>query len=107
MTSFSNLDRLTPITLENADVISFVSFDYDAEGNPFGLCKAKKLVYITTSGGCIIDDAYGFGYIRALCENFYGIPEVLYYKAEGLDLPGTDIEGTLQAVMRQMDAAGQ
>lgn len=84
-----------------------ITFDYDEKGNPFGLCKAKKLVYITTSGGCIVDDAYGFGYIRALCENFYGIPEVLYYKAEGLDLPDTDIEDTLQAVMRQMDAAGQ
>lgn len=84
-----------------------ITFDYDEQGRPFGMCKAKKLVYITTAGGYIIDDAFGFGYIKALCENFYGIHDLSYYKAEGLDLPGTDIEGTLQAVMRQMDAAWQ
>ena len=50
-----------------------------------------------------IDDAFGFGYVKALCENFYGIHELEYYKAEGLDLPDADIEGILQAVMRQMD----
>ena len=84
-----------------------ITFDYDEQGRPFGMCKAKKLVYITTAGGYIIDDAFGFGYIKALCENFYGIHDLSYYKAEGLDLPDADIEGTLQTVMRQMDAAWQ
>ncbi len=37
LTSFSNLEQQTPITLENADVISFVSFDYDADGGVVGL----------------------------------------------------------------------
>ncbi|MBR5757533.1 MAG: DPP IV N-terminal domain-containing protein [Thermoguttaceae bacterium] len=37
LTSFSNLDQLTPITLENADVVSFVSFDYDANGQTTGV----------------------------------------------------------------------
>ena len=80
-----------------------VTFDYDEKGIPFGMCKAGKLVYITTAGGYVIDDAFGFGYVKALCENFYGIHELEYYKAEGLDLPDADIEGILQAVMRQMD----
>ena len=30
-----------------------VTFDYDQEGIPYGLCRAKKLVYITTAGGNI------------------------------------------------------
>ena len=37
LTSFSNLDALTPITLENSDAIDFVAFDYDAEGNERGV----------------------------------------------------------------------
>lgn len=37
LTSFSNLSQMAPITLENADVISFVSFDYDADGQVAGI----------------------------------------------------------------------
>ena len=37
LSSFSNLERLTPITLEGADVIDFVAFDYDANGEERGV----------------------------------------------------------------------
>ena len=37
LTSFDDLTTLTPITLEGADAIDFVSFDYDADGNERGV----------------------------------------------------------------------
>lgn len=80
-----------------------VTFDYDEEGKPFGMCKAEKLVYVTTAGGYIIDDAFGYGYVKALCGSFYQIGATEYYKAEGLDLPGADIEAILKKTEEEMD----
>lgn len=80
-----------------------LTFDYDEQGQPYGMCRAHKLTYITTAGGMIISDDLGYGYIKALCDSFYGIPETEYYRAEGLDLPDADIEGILSAVMKEMD----
>ena len=37
LSSFSDLSSLKPITLENADAIEFVSFDYDADGKVNGV----------------------------------------------------------------------
>ncbi|MBR0398183.1 MAG: NAD(P)H-dependent oxidoreductase [Eubacterium sp.] len=80
-----------------------ITFDYNESGEPYGLCAAEKLYYITTAGGKILSDDYGFGYIRALCERFYEIPELHYYKAENLDLVGADVEGILQEAMQNID----
>ena len=73
-----------------------LTFEYTADGFPRGLCKAKKLIYVTTAGGPIISDEYGFGYVKALARNFYGIPDVSQIKAEGLDMIGADVEGILK-----------
>lgn len=80
-----------------------VTFDYDQEGIPYGLCHAKKLIYITTAGGYIQDPSFGYGYLQALCRNFYHIPETVMFVAEALDLPGTDVEKTMQMTMKEMD----
>ena len=73
-----------------------LTFGYSQEGVPFGLCKAKKLYYITTSGGKIFNSEFGFGYIKSLCENFYGIKDVVFIKAEELDIIGSDVENILK-----------
>lgn len=72
-----------------------ITFKYTEEGYPVGLCKAKKLYYVTTAGGMFFPEEYGFGYIRALAENFYGIKECIMFKAVGLDIGGTDEEQIL------------
>ena len=69
---------------------------YTPEGYPEGLCRAKKLTYITTAGGEFFPEEYGFGYVRALAQNFYGIPEVRLIKATGLDIAGADPEEILR-----------
>ena len=80
-----------------------ITFRYSPEGIPVSLCRAKRLFYITTAGGVILSDDYGFGYVRSLAENFYHIPEVYQVKAEGLDLPDTDIEGVLRRSKEDID----
>lgn len=79
---------------EQINVIG-LTFAYGEDGRPYGLCKAKKLFYVTTAGGFIFSDEYGFGYVKALAETFYGIPETFCFKAEGLDIYGADTEAIM------------
>lgn len=72
-----------------------ITFCYTSEGFPKGLCKAKKLTYITTAGGDFFPEEYGFGYVKALAENFYGIKTVELIKATGLDIYGNDPEAII------------
>ena len=83
--------------------IPHVTFYYDDQGVPRGLCKAKKLYYVTTAGGPIFNAEYGYGYIRELAQSFYGIPDVRMIKAEGLDIIGADIEGILREAEDTID----
>ena len=71
-----------------------ITFYYTPEGIPTGLCKAKRLTYITTVGGDYFPEEYGAGYIKALAQNYYGIAEFRLIKATGLDIIGADI-GTI------------
>ena len=72
-----------------------LTFAYTESGMPQGLCKAKKLYYVTTAGGPILSDELGFGYVKALANTFYGINEVYQMKAECLDVIGADVEAIL------------
>ncbi len=72
-----------------------LTFTYSETGIPTGICKAKRLYYVTTAGGTIFSDEPGFGYVKALANNFYGIDEVHQIKAEGLDIAGADVEEIL------------
>lgn len=76
-----------------------LTFQYTPEGRPVGLCRAKRLVYVTTAGGPIVDQSFGFGYIESLSRLFYGIPSVLCYQAENLDIVGADVDGILSATL--------
>ena len=76
--------------------ISGVTFRYSNHGRPESLCKAKALYYVTTSGGFIGENDFGFSYANALAKNFFGITDVRRYSAEGLDIFGADTESILQ-----------
>lgn len=76
------------IYLENI-CITGLTFRYNEMGTPVGLCRAKKLTYITTSGGPFLPD-FSFHYIRALAEGFFGIGDVRLICAENLDIAGND-----------------
>ena len=88
--------------IENINV-NGITFSYSEKGYPVSLCKAKKLIYITTSGGPIISDEFGFGYIKSLAENFYGIKDIKYIKAEGLDIWGANIQEILEKAKKDIE----
>ena len=75
--------------------VSGITFRYGSDGIPQGLCKADRLIYVTTAGGPIFND-FGYGYVKALAQGFYGIQDVSLVKAEGLDIWGADTAAILE-----------
>ena len=99
-------DLSFPATLkqyfEQINVIG-VTFKYSENGVPQGLCKAKRLNFITTSGGDYFPEEFGFGYIKALANNFYGIKDVRMIKATGLDIYGADVNEIIASARAEID----
>lgn len=81
---------LLKIYLENIYVTGLVS-KYSPEGVPIGMCKARKLYYVTTSGGAYVPD-FSFSYVAGLARSCFGIPETELIQAENLDIWGNDPE---------------
>ena len=81
---------LLKVYIENISVegITFRTSEKGLEG----MCKGKKLILLTTRGGCYGDTPLdqGSAYLRALQE-FFGFEEFICVSAEGLDL-GADPE---------------
>lgn len=93
------------IYLERISVTN-ITFGYDESGRSVGLCRAEKLLFITTRGGDFSRPETswmesGAGHIRALCA-MYGIPSFQLLCAEGLD----DVRNDKDALMaRALDRA--
>ena len=81
--------------LELVNVVG-ISFRYTEEGIPVGLCRADRLFYVTTAGGGFMPEEFGFGYVKALAQNYYGIRDVRLIKTACLDIFGADVEGILK-----------
>lgn len=79
-----------------------ITFLYTPDGLPKGLCRAKTLYYVMTAGGMYVPEEYGFGYVRALAQNFYGIEDVELIQAAGLDIAGADTEGMTRECLDTM-----
>jgi FMN-dependent NADH-azoreductase len=74
--------------------VSGITFKYN-NGRPTGLCRAKKLTYVTTSGGPIFDD-FGYTYVKTIARTFYGIPELKAVRAMNLDVDMISAEQLLE-----------
>lgn len=81
--------------LEQINVVG-ITFKYSEEGIPVGLCRAKRLFYVTTAGGHYVPEEFGFGYIKALAQNYYGIQDVRQIEAAGLDIEGADVDAIMK-----------
>ena len=91
-------DLMFPAVLKNYFenvTVSGLTFSYGEDGRPKGLCKGKKLIYVTTAGGPIIYN-FGYDYVAALAKKFYGISDVNLVKAEGLDIYGANVQKILE-----------
>ena len=87
--------------LEQINVVG-ITFRYTEEGIPESLCRARKLYYVMTAGGGFAPEDFGFGYVKALAENYYGIHDVELIKAVGLDIVGADVEQILSVCEEDM-----
>lgn len=81
-----------------------ITFKYTEDGIPVGLCKARRLYYVTTAGGSYVPEEFSFGYIKALSQGFYGIQEVRKIEAAGLDLVGADVSAIMRAAESTIDS---
>lgn len=82
--------------------VTGITFRYSQEGRPVGMCRARRLFYVTTAGGPAIFNL-GYDYISTLCRNFYGIDDIRLFKAENLDIIGNDPEHILASAMNEID----
>ena len=89
------------IYLENITVCG-ITFRYCENGIPQSLCKAKKLYYVTTSGGYIGKNNFGFDYIKAIATEFFSIKDVEFFSAEGLDIQGADVNLIMRKAKENM-----
>lgn len=81
--------------VENVSVCG-VTFVYEEDGTPKGLCRAERLLYVTTAGGPIGDRNCGFDYLKTLCGGLFGLTNMDWAAAEGIDIWGVDVEAKLR-----------
>lgn len=95
-------NSLTKVFMELAAVIG-ITFRYDENGRPVGMCQASVLYYVTTRGGYVSDEEdLGFAVFRKLCAT-YGIPECRIVSAEGLDVFGNDARRIMEQAFANAD----
>ena len=82
--------------------VNKLTFCYNEKGMPCGLTNIKKVVYVTTSGGFIGNNNFGFEYIKALFTALFGVREITFFSAEGLDICGSDPEKILSEAIEKM-----
>ena len=87
--------------LEQISVVG-ITFNYSEDGIPVGLCRAKRIFYVTTVGGLYAPEEYGFGYVKALAHNYYGIQDVRKIEALGLDIDGADVHAIMTSAEDQL-----
>lgn len=75
--------------------VNGIAFTYVETGS-LGLCKARKMMYISTAGGFVWEGGHaGEAYMRQIC-SFYGIGQFESYCLEGLDIFGIDVKGKME-----------
>ena len=89
--------------IENISV-NGITFEYDEHGIPHGLCRGRKLYYVTTAGGEIGPNNFGYEYIKAITTGLFGIEETACIRAVGLDMVSVDAGAVLENAKQQMKA---
>ena len=78
-----------------------ITFHFTRQAEYVGMCRAKTLTYITTSGGYLKGQNFGYEYVCAIAEMF-GIGEVRMVAAEGLDVAGVDVNEQIERAREQI-----
>ncbi len=78
------------------------TFHYTEDARCEGLCKARRITYVTTCGGSVEGANFGYEYVCGIAKMF-GIPEVRFVAAENLDVLGIDVEAQLDKARTQLE----
>lgn len=87
--------------IEHINVVGLV-FEYGPTGDIISKCRADRLIYVTTAGGPV-NEEQSFGYIKALCNTFYGIRKLDFIKAEYLDYVNSNVEDIMSKTKKEID----
>ena len=79
--------------LEHVSVCD-IAFHFSDQGKSEGICRARSITYIMTSGGYLKDMNFGYEHICGIAKMF-GIPEVRLVAAEGLDIVELDVDAQM------------
>lgn len=83
-------------------VVRNLTFSSDIDGL-HGLCRAKKLLYLSAVGGYIPDGRHlGYEYVKAVA-GMIGIPDSMCIYAEGLDIFGNDVKSIMNAAVTKAE----
>ena len=82
--------------------VNKLTFCYNEKGMPCGLTNIKRSVYLTTAGGYIGKNNFGFDYIKGIFSTLFGIDDISFFSAEGLDIYGNDPEKILSEAIKKM-----
>jgi FMN-dependent NADH-azoreductase len=72
--------------------VNRLTFGYSETGRPYGIVNVKNVVYVTTAGGSIGNANFGFDYIKGVFSSLFGIDDITFLSAEGVDIYGNDPE---------------
>jgi len=73
-----------------------ITFRYNDLEGLVGLCRANRLLYISTAGGKIEGANSGFEYIKELGGALLGVSGFEYVAAEELDIVGADVSAIME-----------
>ena len=97
---------LRPVSKKNARTqFAVQAIKNDKEYILLNLADANRIIYVTTSGGPFGNQPQGYNYIKDLANVFYGIPNILCFKAENLDIKGVDVNSIIQKAIKEIETA--
>jgi len=95
---------LLRVYIENL-CVQGVTFDCDAENGTYGVCRAAKLLFLTTRGGALEGSPMDNGtkYLADMAV-FFGIPSYAHVAADGLDLGLEPVDAILNRAIERAEA---
>lgn len=71
-----------------------------------GLCKGEELVYITTAGGLLTGQNYGYDYMKGIAK-MLGIKSTRCFSCECVDVWGVDVEKVMSEEIERIKTSFQ
>ena len=95
---------LLKVYIENL-CVQGITFDCNVTGGCFGVCRAKKMLFLTTRGGALEGSPMDNGtkYLSDMAK-FFGIPQFAHIAADGLDMGLEPVEVILGRAIARAEA---